>query len=53
MHAMMALTGSEKEGSKLWSKMTCGFWHMTEGAEELIVLLDDLYLKVEVWKLLG
>lgn len=50
---MMAVTGSEKEGSKLWSKMTYGFWHMMEGAEELIVLLDDLYLKVEVWKLLG
>lgn len=53
MHAMMAVSGSEKEDSKLWSKMTCGFWHMMEGAEELIVLLDDLYLKVEVWKLWG
>lgn len=53
MHAMMALTGSEKEGSKLWSMLTCGFWHMMEGAEELIVLLDDLYSKVEVLKLWG
>lgn len=50
---MMAVTGSEKEGWKLWSKMTCGFWHKMEGAEESIVLLDDLYSKVEVWKLLG
>lgn len=50
---MMAATGSEKEGSKLWSKMTCGFWHMMEGAEELIVLLDGLCSEVEAWKLLG
>lgn len=49
----MAATGCEKEGSKLWSMMTCDFWHMMEGAEELIVLLDDLYSKVEAWKLLG
>lgn len=53
MHAMMAVTGSEKERSKLWSKMTCGFWHRMEAAEELIVLLYDLYSKVEVWRLLG